>query len=412
MLYVHQKVLISSIFHLASIHFHFYVGIEAYLPRQPMEATQRNIVIIGDGASGKTTLLGRLITGEFLKNFHPAMFESATIDLKVDGNAINLALFDAGCRENYRSTRLLSYPGCHVFLICFSVDQPDSLYDIRDRWVPEVTALCPSVPYIIVGCRTDIRYHKFALSWPGTQPTTPEMGEAVARQVGAEMYLECSAKNNEGVSAIFEHATRASPFPQKKPQRTLLVVGDGGTGKTSLVRRFYEGEFHKAYGTRPSDRISTHLKVDGMLVELVLVDVDGNVGNHYRPRGTAKLEAHAILICFSIGQPESLRNVHDKWVPEILHFCPTIPYFVIGCKGDLKSRSLDPSLPQKQLTTQEDGEAVCRRAGAERFLECSAKTNEGVMEVFECAAKAALTVKEKPNTKPGIFGFLKGVWSN
>jgi Ras family protein A len=40
------------------------------------------------------------------------------------------------------------------------------------------------------------------------------------------------------------------------------------------------------------------------------------------------------------------------------------------------------------------GEEVCKKIGAHKYLECSAKTNEGVREVFEHATRAALMTKK------------------
>lgn len=40
--------------------------------------------------------------------------------------------------------------------------------------------------------------------------TSIHQGEEVRKKIGAYKYLECSAKTNEGVREVFEHATRAA----------------------------------------------------------------------------------------------------------------------------------------------------------------------------------------------------------
>ena len=42
------------------------------------------------------------------------------------------------------------------------------------------------------------------------EPVRQESGKAMAKIIGAFAYLECSAKNNEGVTEVFETATRAA----------------------------------------------------------------------------------------------------------------------------------------------------------------------------------------------------------
>ena len=42
----------------------------------------------------------------------------------------------------------------------------------------------------------------------------------------------------------------------------------------------------------------------------------------------------------------------------------------------------------------EQGEEVRKKIGAYKYLECSAKTNEGVRETFEHATRAALLTKK------------------
>ena len=46
----------------------------------------------------------------------------------------------------------------------------------------------------------------------------------MADQVGAYMYLECSAKSREGVQEVFEHATRASLLYKKKRTKACIVL--------------------------------------------------------------------------------------------------------------------------------------------------------------------------------------------
>jgi len=51
-----------------------------------------------------------------------------------------MALWDTAGQEDYDRLRPLSYPNTDVVLVVFSVDAPDSLENVVEKWVPEV---CP-----------------------------------------------------------------------------------------------------------------------------------------------------------------------------------------------------------------------------------------------------------------------------
>lgn len=57
-----------------------------------------------------------------------------------------------------------------------------------------------------------------------------------------------------------------------------------------------------------------NIKVDGKQVELSLCYRDTNV----------------ILLCFSVDSPDSLENIHKKWVREVKHFCPQCAHHLNG----------------------------------------------------------------------------------
>jgi len=53
---------------------------------------------------------------------------------------------------------------------------------------------------------------------------TTFQGEEVRKKIGAYKYLECSAKTNEGVREVFEHATRAALLTNKKKKKDKCLI--------------------------------------------------------------------------------------------------------------------------------------------------------------------------------------------
>jgi len=111
-----------------------------------------------------------------------------------------------GCRP-------LSYPDTDVLLICFSISNPDSLGNVVDKWLPEVSHFCPKVPVILVGTKKDLRTDPSVIEDLCTmkvKPVTTEQGQQMATLIGAYAYLECSARTREGIREVFETATLAT----------------------------------------------------------------------------------------------------------------------------------------------------------------------------------------------------------
>jgi Ras family protein A len=122
-----------------------------------MSEYRKKLVIVGDGACGKTCLLIVFSKGTFPEVYVPTVFENYVADVEVDGKHVELALWDTAGQEDYDRLRPLSYPDSHVVLICFAVDSPDSLDNVMEKWYSEVNHFCPTVPTVLVGCKSDLR---------------------------------------------------------------------------------------------------------------------------------------------------------------------------------------------------------------------------------------------------------------
>jgi len=178
-----------------------------------MVPPRKKLVIVGDGACGKTCLLTTFSKDQFPEDHIPTVFETDVADIEVDGTFVELALWDTAGQEDYDRLRPLSYPHTDVILMCFSIDNPDSLANIPEKWTPEVRQFCPNVPIILVGNKKDLRNDentKRELSKMKKEPVISAEGSLICERIKAYAYLECSAKTREGVRNVFETAARAA----------------------------------------------------------------------------------------------------------------------------------------------------------------------------------------------------------
>jgi len=142
----------------------------------------------------------------------------------VDGRPISLGLWDTAGQEDYDRLRPLSYPQTDVFLICFSIVSPPSFDNVKAKWYPEIEHHAPSVPIILVGTKLDLRDDRAtaeALRARKMEPVSYEQALAVAKDIRAHKYLECSALTQRNLKSVFDEAIRAvlNPRPLTKSGR-------------------------------------------------------------------------------------------------------------------------------------------------------------------------------------------------
>ena len=181
---------------------------------------RRKLVIVGDGACGKTSLLFVFTKDEMPAKYVPTVFDNYVADMTIDNKRVELALFDTAGQSDYDQIRSLMYDDADVVIICYNVANPHSLHNVTSQWVPEVRRHCADVPLILCGNKKDVRHNeevKAELLEQKQKPLCIEDGLLVAKQIGAVEFYECSAVTKAGIMDLF---TSAAHHSLKKKPRT------------------------------------------------------------------------------------------------------------------------------------------------------------------------------------------------
>ncbi|GAA5899607.1 uncharacterized protein JCM6883_005272 [Sporobolomyces salmoneus] len=198
----------------------------------------RKLVVVGDGACGKTSILNVFVSGVFPDTYEPTVFENHTVDILVDDTPVELSLWDTAGQEDFARLRSLSYSDTHLILLAFAVDQPTSLENVESKWIDEIHEHCPGVKICLVANKCDLRDDPIArerVQKHGGEMIEYEEGLTVAKRIRASRYLECSAKHDRGVREAFEEAARVSVTAQRRGETRGSKADDTSGSRTSCT---------------------------------------------------------------------------------------------------------------------------------------------------------------------------------
>lgn len=206
-------------------------------------------VVIGDGAVGKTSLLISYTTNTFPTDYIPTVFDNYTTTLSVDPptsntgpinsdtnhyippetkerksstddlNLFKLNLWDTAGQEEYDRLRPLSYPQTDIFLLCFAVNELTSFKNLNDKWIPELKQHANiennimfqdfnKLPILLIGTKSDLKEDDEDDNGNSQKCVEREDIENFVENNKLLGYVECSAKNQTGITEIFQTAVQ------------------------------------------------------------------------------------------------------------------------------------------------------------------------------------------------------------
>ena len=153
------------------------------------------VVVLGDGAVGKTSLVLQFTERKFNDNYIMSIGANFAIKMisKPEKNiAVRLQIWDLAGQKHFAFVRPSFYRGAFACIFVFDLTRRDSFEHVKN-WVDESEQYVPGVPCILLGNKADLQEERVI---------SKSEGEALAEELGAS-YYETSAKEAQNVDLCF-----------------------------------------------------------------------------------------------------------------------------------------------------------------------------------------------------------------
>ncbi len=159
------------------------------------------IVIIGDAAVGKTSLINRFVEAKFKEDYRPTLGANLlrqNVEIEVDGKQFlcTLVLWDIAGQSRFELIRSLYFKGCVGAFLVYDCTRPKTFENITNIWLNELLINTGSrVSFILIGNKIDLK---------DSQSVLKEEGIELAEEINATEFIETSAKTGENVNNVFK----------------------------------------------------------------------------------------------------------------------------------------------------------------------------------------------------------------
>ena len=151
------------------------------------------IIVVGDGAVGKTTLTQKLITGKFRSKYKMTLGVDLSIKfLKIKQTIVKLQIWDTGGQERFHYVSPVYYRGALGALCCYDITKRTSFENVP-KWFSNVEKYCGNIPMVLVATKKDLEDFRVVKE---------EEGHSFAREKGI-YFFETSAKSGFNLKKPF-----------------------------------------------------------------------------------------------------------------------------------------------------------------------------------------------------------------
>lgn len=183
---------------------------------------QFKLVLLGESAVGKSSLVLRFVKGQFheyQESTIGAAFLTQTVCL--DDTTVKFEIWDTAGQERYHSLAPMYYRGAQAAIVVYDVTSVDT-FNRAKSWVNELKrAASPNIVIALAGNKADLS-NKRAVEFDDAQAYSEENGL---------LFMETSAKSSQNVNEIF--LAIAKKLPKNEPR---AAGGAGGKSEVDLKK--------------------------------------------------------------------------------------------------------------------------------------------------------------------------------
>jgi small GTP-binding protein len=156
------------------------------------------VVIVGDGGVGKSTMVQRLTTGQFIPQKITIGTDLATYDIDIDDAPNRLQIWDFAGERRFRLFLPNYARGARGCVICYDITRRTS-FDSLTEWYNIVNQNARNPVFILVGEKLDLADVRRSVK--------TEQAEEFKSKFKLDYFLETSSKSGENNKVIFETLT-------------------------------------------------------------------------------------------------------------------------------------------------------------------------------------------------------------
>ncbi len=182
-----------------------------------VEEKPYNIVVLGAGGVGKTSIISRLMSNQFTTTYTPTVDDCHIVTLPIDGVKREVKIIDTSGTYCFPAMRDLYVSKADLILLVYSLDDIDTFASVECSYNNEMEKEGNGrVPIIIIGNKMDLTTER--------QQVCHSIVDCMVSLDWEAMYLETSAKDNLNVSDILDKVATTkskSKLVTKRPKNVL-----------------------------------------------------------------------------------------------------------------------------------------------------------------------------------------------